>query len=228
MCALTGCKPVGSPITAALALGRPSSAIVLAPCIDVSSSAVASTISGSLKSRSIKGFMASIMMGKKPFISVIPKPYIFPSLSKSRRGSKDHSSSSKGTVSVWPAKTNPPGPDPRVAIRLHFLIFVLDVIISHEKPRDSKDSAKKSITLLLLMSNSRFVELTLGKLMIFSSCANRVGIILAINYQFLVLVSSLNAKSVFAAIMKSLRCRPFISCDHQYTVTLPHSVIIFG
>ena len=33
---------------------------------------------------------------------------------------------------------------------------------------------------------------------------------------------------VFAAIIKSLRCKPFISCDHQYTVTFPHSVIIFG
>ena len=123
------------------------------------------------------------MIGKKPFISVMPSPYIFPSFSKSRRGSEDHSSSSKGTVSVWPAKTNPPGPDPRVAIRLHLLIFAPEVIISHENPRDSKDSAKKSITLLLPISNSRFVELTLGKLMIFSSREDRLGIILGINAQ---------------------------------------------
>lgn len=34
--------------------------------------------------------------------------------------------------------------------------------------------------------------------------------------------------SVLAAMMKSLRCRPLILCDHQVTITLPHSVVSLG
>jgi hypothetical protein len=36
------------------------------------------------------------------------------------------------------------------------------------------------------------------------------------------------SRSVFAAMMKSLRCRPRILCVHQLTVTLPHSVRMAG
>ena len=39
---------------------------------------------------------------------------------------------------------------------------------------------------------------------------------------------SLETLSVFAAMMKSLRCKPLILCVHQVTVTLPHSVRIVG
>ena len=65
---------MGSPITAQRALGRPSSANVRAPCIEVSSSAVASTIKGCLKLTPSKSFRASSMRAKKLFISVLPKP----------------------------------------------------------------------------------------------------------------------------------------------------------
>ena len=34
--------------------------------------------------------------------------------------------------------------------------------------------------------------------------------------------------SVLAAIMKSLTCKPLILCDHQKTVTFPHSVKMAG
>ncbi len=37
-----------------------------------------------------------------------------------------------------------------------------------------------------------------------------------------------NSRSVFAAMMKSLRCNPLILCVHHVTVTLPHSVRIAG
>src|SRR5207247_11483084 len=38
----------------------------------------------------------------------------------------------------------------------------------------------------------------------------------------------LSSSSVFAAMMKSLRCRPLILCVHQVTVVLPHSVSSAG
>ena len=50
LCALTGRIPVGSPISADLALGLPNSANVFAPSIEDSSSAVARMMSGSLNS----------------------------------------------------------------------------------------------------------------------------------------------------------------------------------
>ncbi len=37
-----------------------------------------------------------------------------------------------------------------------------------------------------------------------------------------------NASSVFAAMMKSLRCSPPMACVHQVTVTLPHAVRMVG
>ena len=87
-------------MTAALATGRPISAMVRAPCIDVSSSAVAKTIKGSLNFSFSKGFILSKTIGKKPFMSVIPSPYILPSDSVALKGSNFHSFSSNGTVSV--------------------------------------------------------------------------------------------------------------------------------
>ena len=39
---------------------------------------------------------------------------------------------------------------------------------------------------------------------------------------------SLNSWSVFAAMTKSLRCRPLILCVHHVTVVLPHSVSTAG
>jgi MFS superfamily sulfate permease-like transporter len=41
-------------------------------------------------------------------------------------------------------------------------------------------------------------------------------------------VVSLNSWSVFAAMTKSLRCRPLILCVHHVTVVLPHSVSTAG
>ena len=53
---------------------KPSCTSRCAPCMEVSSSAVASTISGSLNAASRNGFTASITIGKKPFMSVTPSP----------------------------------------------------------------------------------------------------------------------------------------------------------
>ena len=102
-------------------------------------------------------------------MSVTPKPYIFPSDSVTLKGLYVHNLSSNGTVSVWPAKTKPPGPEPRVAIKFTLFIFELQGTISQENPKDSNEFARNSMTSLLLVSNSGMAELTLGRLTIVSS-----------------------------------------------------------
>ncbi len=138
---MTGFSPVGSPITAALARGRPNSAMVRAPSMEVSSSAVARIINGCLNTLASSASMALITTGKKPFMSVTPRPYRRLSFSVRQKGSTDQSSLSKGTVSVCPAKTRPPGPVPLLAMRLT-LPGCLQGTISQLNPRLANCSAR--------------------------------------------------------------------------------------
>src|SRR5690554_1668989 len=92
--------------------------------------------------------------GKKLFISQVPRPYQRLSFSVSVNGSLCQRLSSNGTVSVWPDSTNPPGPLPRVAIRLYLPGIPGTSRISTANPIGSSHSARVLTTASLLWSQS--------------------------------------------------------------------------
>ena len=74
LCARTGHRPVGSPITAAAAFGTPRAARWRAPSIELSSSAVATMVSGCFSRLVAWRCAAASARGKKPFMSQLPRP----------------------------------------------------------------------------------------------------------------------------------------------------------
>jgi hypothetical protein len=80
-----------------------------------------------------------------------------------RRGSCPRAASSKGTVSVWPASTSPPGPSPSTAIRLTLSAREGICCISQRKPSACSHSASSSQTPRLPWSHSGSVQLTDGE-----------------------------------------------------------------
>lgn len=109
--------------------------------------------------------MACSAHGKKPFMSATPKPNSEPSSRcVSSNGSVCHASRSKGTVSVCPEKTRPPGwsSGPSVAIRFALCGAFTSGTTSTRKPRSSQSSAKWSTTERLLWSKLGSGELTEG------------------------------------------------------------------
>ena len=85
----------------------------------------------------------AIDRAKKLFMSQHPKPNHALSRSVSMNGSLSHSCSSHGTVSVCPASTRPPGPEPSVAIRLALLSA--NSMTSHLKPSPSRWFARSEM-----------------------------------------------------------------------------------
>ena len=65
-------------------------------------------------------------------------------------------------MSVWPARTMPPRPLPRVAIKLHLPGCAVIATISQTKPRSSSQVASAAQTPALVWSNALFEQLTDG------------------------------------------------------------------
>ena len=74
LCMLTGCRPVGSPISACRPRRRSASTKARAPAMVLSSSQVANKMRGRRRRFSSKARRASMTMGKKHFMSEVPKP----------------------------------------------------------------------------------------------------------------------------------------------------------
>ncbi|MCY1290788.1 hypothetical protein D9M70_399490 [compost metagenome] len=94
LCRRIGLRPVGSPITAARPSGRPAAARARAPAMELSSSQVARISSGCLNGWSSSGSSASMISGKKPFMSQTPRPTQRSPCSVSLSGSLCHSAAS--------------------------------------------------------------------------------------------------------------------------------------
>ncbi|MDT4852113.1 hypothetical protein FQZ97_863330 [compost metagenome] len=141
--------------------------------MELSSSQVARIISGWRKGWSSSPRTASMASGKKPFMSQLPRPYQRPPTSLSFSGSVFHRAPSKGTVSLCPASTRPPGPLPSVARRLALPGAIC--WISQRKPRSPSQLARSSITAWLGWSQPGWVQLTEGVAISSANCDFRSG-----------------------------------------------------
>jgi hypothetical protein len=100
LCARTGRMSVGSPMMAWRARGLPCATSARAPSMLLSSSAVATTISGAFRLLGSSPSTASTVSARKAFMSDAPRPYSLPSLLVALNGSVRQRAASKGTVSV--------------------------------------------------------------------------------------------------------------------------------